>query len=362
MIKRLFIFSAFLTIVLVIVGIAFYRSNDLRTNETDAGGFGISPPHFKTGEIEPGASYQDQIYALRSTTEGTEKVSVKINAPDIESWLSLYPGNELVFNEGDTQVPVLVKAKIPEKAGPGEYKGSIYFYYNKPNSNLFKKGNQVVLGAVAEILIQVKGKEVKIIKDLIQPGTDAEYAVKNDLLYQKWKGHFISIPGEPKLIYYVSPSEKVIYNVSTTTQVINLLPKIGTGISNANLDKIQIATVFNSEIDSDKDGLPDFFEQIIGTDPADTDTDNDKYSDKEELDKNYDPLKKRKPKTIDQDLSEKLSGKILLQVENRGTSWYISPVDTKRYFLGTGDYAFNLVNSLALQIGPEEITKLINNE
>jgi len=49
-------------------------------------------------------------------------------------------------------------------------------------------------------------------------------------------------------------------------------------------------------------------------------------------------------------LSQKLSGKILLNVEENGEAWYIYPKDNKRYFLGKPADAFSLMRELGLGI------------
>lgn len=51
---------------------------------------------------------------------------------------------------------------------------------------------------------------------------------------------------------------------------------------------------------------------------------------------------------IDQKLSKRLSGQILLQVEDRGEAWYIFPDNNKRYYLGTAQDAYAIMRRLGL--------------
>jgi len=60
---------------------------------------------------------------------------------------------------------------------------------------------------------------------------------------------------------------------------------------------------------------------------------------------------------IDDDLSERLSGKILLQVEEKGEAWYVYPVDKKKYYLGRPSDAFSVMRNLGLGASHEFITK-----
>ncbi len=50
------------------------------------------------------------------------------------------------------------------------------------------------------------------------------------------------------------------------------------------------------------------------------------------------------------DLAENLKGRILLQVEEHGEAWYVSPDTKKRHFLGRPTDAFNLMRQLGLGI------------
>lgn len=48
------------------------------------------------------------------------------------------------------------------------------------------------------------------------------------------------------------------------------------------------------------------------------------------------------------ELAERLSGRILLQVEEHGEAWYINPSDLKRYYLKDGDEAYRIMRELSL--------------
>ena len=50
------------------------------------------------------------------------------------------------------------------------------------------------------------------------------------------------------------------------------------------------------------------------------------------------------------DLAQRLSGKILLQVESVGEAWYVNPVDLQRYYLGRPSDAFAVMRSLGLGV------------
>ena len=65
---------------------------------------------------------------------------------------------------------------------------------------------------------------------------------------------------------------------------------------------------------------------------------------------------------INQELSEKLSGKILLQVEKNGYAWYLYPKDLRRYYLGRPAYALEVMKKLGLGIKHEELSNYLKNK
>ena len=72
----------------------------------------------------------------------------------------------------------------------------------------------------------------------------------------------------------------------------------------SNFDKLgnsQSAFVFDSDIDSDGDGLTDQEEFALGTNPYKMDTDGDGFTDKEEVDKGFDPKRVEDSMLVDLD-------------------------------------------------------------
>lgn len=55
-----------------------------------------------------------------------------------------------------------------------------------------------------------------------------------------------------------------------------------------------------------------------------------------------------------------LSGRILLQVQDKGQAWYVSPTNNKRYYLGTPQEAFLVMRSLGLGISNKDFLSLQN--
>lgn len=126
------------------------------------------------------------------------------------------------------------------------------------------------------------------------------------------------------------------------------------GISDSNLAKIPVSAVNFNLTDSDRDGLDNDLEKALGTDPAKVDSDHDGYSDKTEIINNYNPIGPGKL-VINSDLGRKLSGKFLLQVENKGQLWYVDPANNKRLYIGN-EQRYQLIAKPSLPANPATST------
>jgi hypothetical protein len=60
----------------------------------------------------------------------------------------------------------------------------------------------------------------------------------------------------------------------------------------------------------------------------------------------------------DENLQQRLSGYILLQVEQNGEAWYVYPNDLKRYYLGRPADAFDIMRQLGLGITDNDLTQI----
>ena len=66
--------------------------------------------------------------------------------------------------------------------------------------------------------------------------------------------------------------------------------------------------------------------------------------------------------TYDKKLTNKLKGKILLQVESKGEAWYVNPKDEKRYYMADGNEAYNIMRTLGVGITNKDLEKIKNNK
>jgi hypothetical protein len=172
------------------------------------------------------------------------------------------------------------------------------------------------------------------------------------------EGRIVLVPERQGEAWYISPQDQKRYYLGKPAHALEIMAQKGLGVSNRNLSKIKPATSHLSGQDSDGDGLPDAFEEAVGTDSKKSDTSGNGYSDKTEIENGYDPLKKEGRLPIDQEFTATHQGRIFLQVENKGEAWYVNPVDDLRYFLGRPEDAFRIMKHLSLGITAEDLEKI----
>ncbi len=89
----------------------------------------------------------------------------------------------------------------------------------------------------------------------------------------------------------------------------------------------------------------------------DIDDEQDQYDviSEEAIESNGEALRE---KVITTDIGRRLVGKILLQVEQNGEAWYLSPITIKAYFLGRPDDAFSIIRDQGVGITTENLEKI----
>ncbi len=158
--------------------------------------------------------------------------------------------------------------------------------------------------------------------------------------------------------WYVDPSTSKKYYLKDGNTAYSALRTFGLGITNKDLEKIPIGIEEKFQLtDTDGDGLSDKLEEALGTNENSTDTDGDGFSDYTEVMNNYNPNGPNKL-PIDNNLDNRLKGKILLQVESKGEAWYVNPKDGKRYYMKDGGLAYQIMRYLSLGITNNDLRKI----
>lgn len=158
--------------------------------------------------------------------------------------------------------------------------------------------------------------------------------------------------------WYVNPTTSTRYYLRDGEAAYTALEAFGLGVTDADIAKIPIGLESRSTLsDRDNDDLPDAVEVSLGTDENDADSDNDGYSDAEEVQSGYNPLGSGKS-SVDNGLVSRLEGRILLQVESHGEAWYVYPDESKRYYLGDGEAAYEAMRYLGLGISSANLQQV----
>lgn len=220
-----------------------------------------------------------------------------------------------------------------------------YFSDNKSSYNdILNKFNEM-LSSLNLGLLQSKSTSV------------GEIIIKNVSMYNKLRGKIMLKVEASGEAYYIHPTSKKMYYLGRPDDAFSIMREQGGGITNANLAKIPVGLSNLTGPDTDKDGLPDLFEDAIGTNKNNQDSDGDGNNDKIELNGNYNPNGSGKL-NLDNNFSRSQKGKIFLQVERKGEAWYINPNDGKRYLLGRPSDAFQVMRNLGLGISNNDFNKL----
>lgn len=150
--------------------------------------------------------------------------------------------------------------------------------------------------------------------------------------------------------WYVDPVSEERFYLADGDTAFTALRTYGLGITDTDLNKIPVGTDDRfTSTDTDGDGLFDALETGLGTNYLLQDTDGDGFNDKEEILDGYNPVDEGML-NYDFSLTNRLAGRILLQVEKNGEAWYVNPADDKRYYMPDGTSAYDLMRYLGLGI------------
>jgi len=161
--------------------------------------------------------------------------------------------------------------------------------------------------------------------------------------------------------WYVAPDNNTRYYMKDGPVAYEMLRHFGLGITDRDLNKIPVGLEERFlDTDSDADGLADQLEEGLTTDPTNSDSDADGTNDGDEIKTDRNPLIAKTEdqddaKKFDETLTKKLSGRILLQVQQHGEAWYVKPDTGRRYYMKNGEAAYQIMRYLSLGITDKDL-------
>ncbi len=124
-------------------------------------GFGITPPYVKNTSLTRNSTYEQQILLVRTDTNVAQKAEISIDAPEIESWITIEEGEVIRMPQGVQKVPMTVRIQVPEDAEFKDYEGAIRIR-TLPDDGQVKPGAvSISLGALVDIELSVIDRVIK---------------------------------------------------------------------------------------------------------------------------------------------------------------------------------------------------------
>lgn len=264
----------------------------------------------------------------------TSKGSYYLKIKTVDNNGNISPGSYISYNADPDLIAPSLKIKNSFKASSsGKYRiilsplkvsisaddGILYcFLNNHPCPYLYgevamAKSGRYALLAYAIDFYGNKSAEKKIVYNVVVPPLkerlkELNKDIKSDAkLTDRLKGRILLQTQGKGEAWYLNPKNGKRYFLNKPDDALQTIKKLGVGINNKNLAKI-----------------PRFGTKDKG----------------------------------DQNFSDKLKGKIVIAVQDKGKAWYISPANGKRYFMGGPDDAFKLMKKLGMGINDSNLNKI----
>ncbi|MCA9363075.1 hypothetical protein KC851_02035 [Candidatus Kaiserbacteria bacterium] len=124
-------------------------------------GFGITPPYVRNTSLTRHSVYEQQILLVRGDSATAQKAEITIDAPEIQDWITVLEGDEIIMDRGKQKVPMTVQVKVPGDAEFKKYQGSIRIRTVPFDDGASQGAVSISLGALVDISLEVIDKEIK---------------------------------------------------------------------------------------------------------------------------------------------------------------------------------------------------------
>lgn len=124
-------------------------------------GFGITPPYVRNTSLTRNSVYEQQILLVRGETNVAQKAEISIDAPDIQDWVEVLEGTEIMMPRGQQKIPMTVRITVPEDAEFRDYEGSIRIRTLPADGEVAAGAVSISLGALVDIDLSVIDRVIK---------------------------------------------------------------------------------------------------------------------------------------------------------------------------------------------------------
>lgn len=124
-------------------------------------GFGITPPYVRNSSLTRNSTYEQQILMVQGDPKRALKALITVDAPEIEDWLEIVEGKEILLPQGEQKVPMTVRVKVPDDADFKTYEGAIRIKTVPADSQVSSGAVNISLGAQIDINLTVIDKVIE---------------------------------------------------------------------------------------------------------------------------------------------------------------------------------------------------------
>lgn len=124
-------------------------------------GFGITPPYVRNTSLTRNSTYEQQILLVRGDPTTPLNAQIVVDAPEIQSWITIVEGTTILLPRGEQKVPMTVRVKVPSDAAYKEYVGKIRIKTVPTNDQVSEGVVSISLGAQVDINLNVIDRVIK---------------------------------------------------------------------------------------------------------------------------------------------------------------------------------------------------------
>lgn len=141
---------------LFVVAVLFILGHDVAL-----AGFGITPPYVRNTSLTRNSTYEQQILMVQGDPKKALKALITVDAPEIEDWLEIVEGKEILLPAGEQKVPMTVRVKVPSDAEFKSYEGAIRIKTVPADTGLNSGAVNISLGAQIDVNLTVIDKVIE---------------------------------------------------------------------------------------------------------------------------------------------------------------------------------------------------------